>query len=316
MTEKNNRNYKEIDRDNFIELNSLQLEYINLLVKIPSVLAHLKKTTEELVGRYQYFQLFYNTRVEKNSASKDREAQSAALEALRIGTCDSVREVLIKNKLKLKIQKRLLPLVKAAKNSTNSDISEVAKMALSVARKTDRQRNKIIMSKHRFIIGESKNFFNVDPQEVEQIGMLEMIDIVERYNLDEKLSIFSTIKMRIRHVLRRTLFSESNDALNKKPVLLSLEMESGSPSAGDTLELQLTDGVDSAQEDHEFYEGIKRFQDLIDGFSKQKRYIAKKFFLEAGDSKVDEIAEDIGHQPQYVYKIVRSIEKEFREKLN
>lgn len=325
MKTQTTKEYKEIDRKNFIKLNELQLEFVEEIVKIPAIIEALKEKADNLTGRYQYFQVFYNTRAEKNKAKNDRSAQALALNILKNGSSYSVREALIDNKLRLEVQKELKPVLVEAKKSEDPEIAAIAKNAVAISRKLDRQRNLIIMSKHKFVIGLSKkDFFNIEPEEVEQIAMLELTDIVERYNLDEKLSIFSSIKKRISHVLRRTYFDESSDALNKNVTSLNQPVGSQSSSGsaakdGDensmTLAEQITNGEDTAGTDHEFCEGLSRFLQLVESFPKQKRYIAKKYFLERETANVNKIADEIGHKSQYVYKVVRSIEKEFRASL-
>jgi len=306
-------NYVEEDVIDFKKLNALQLDFVNLIVEVPAVIDLLKDYASNLSGSYKYYKVFYGTRKNKKESSKDRVKQEAALASLKLGSKAPLLVTLRDHKLKLEIQKEILPALRAAQKSEDEVISESAKKAVSLMHKLDATRGQIIMNKQFFVRKLAKTvYFNCDPEEVEQIGMMELVPLVERYNLDESTSFASNIRMRLSHVLRRSMFDESNDALNKNP--LSLQLQEGD-SDDDTYNfVQVSDESQSAINDYQFDQGMETFRQLIASYPKQKKYIATQYYFETEETDIKDIAKDIGYKPQYVYKVIQSIEEEFKEK--
>ena len=305
-------NYAEQDAKDFEKSKRLSIKFVEQIVKIPSVLDYFKKKVPTLPKRYPYFDMFYGTRTEKNKNAKNRAGQSQALQSLLDSNKDEVLQTLQKHKIRLDVQAEIMEVVIPEQKSTKKTVSAAAKKANSLYRQLNDQRGIIVLNKEYFVEKiAKKDYFNYEVEEIKSIGIVELLDVTERYNLDETASFATNIKMRIAHVLNRTIFGKSKDAMTKNP--LSIQMQESEFDEDDTYTfIQIADESTSAACDYTFSQGMEAFMKRVEELPKQQRYIAQQYFFESGEKDIKKIASNIGYKPQYVYKMLQSIEEEFK----
>ena len=312
------KNYKEDDQRDFEELNQLQLDFIEKFTQLPEAVDYLSQHASNLTGSYKYYQIFYGTRQNKNVTRKDRVAQKAALNSVIGGNSADIASTLVEHKLKLAHEMAILKIARELQHSDDTQTQTVARQTIAIFNKKKTVRDRLILNKRYYIRNLAKKvFFNCEVEEIESIGMVEMPDLVERFNLDETTTFASNIRLRMSHVLRRTRFDDSTDALDKNTLALKTydtEGNAHNTEAGHN-SIQIADESIDIENDCDFNSGLKIFNELVSSYPKLKRYIAEQYFMVEDEADINLIANEVGYMPQQVYSVIKEIKKDFTKAL-